>query len=282
MDGRVALEEYLLKRQLDGIADSTIEQYEISANRLFDHLSADVGDITLTALQKYLLGYTNVITRATQIKNLRTFFKYLVENGHLSENPFDGIDNPRLPKRFPKVLTEAEMKKLIIGVSGSHKNLSIVLLMCDSGIRASELGSIKKSDVNYDEGNILIEKGKGDKSRMVYISQITARALKSYLSRRRDNQEWLFLTERGNPYNRDSLRLLIYRLSEKHIGRKISPHVLRHTFATLYVKNGGDSHSLKELLGHADTRMAEIYVNFVGKDIQEIHQRCSPVRLVTG
>lgn len=285
-----AYDDFLLAKQLQGVSNATLLAYEYSIRRMLKTVGRDYKDLTTSDIRKYLVGLNvGTVSLGIYVKNLKVFFRWLVDEGYREDNPMDRIANPKSSQPLPRILDEGEICRLIDAAKRNRRDTAIILLLLDTGLRASELASLSRGDVNLDDGSLLVRHGKGNKSRYVYISPTTIRALRLYLSRRKDTDPSLFLSQRGETLNRDSLRLLVYRLSQKAglsngtNDRRISPHTIRRTFAVMYVKQGGDPHSLQRLMGHTSIRMSELYVNLAGRDIKEAHDRYSPVtRVIQG
>jgi site-specific recombinase XerD len=275
-------EDFILSKELQGVSANTIERYKYSIERMIREVEiTDIRDITAGDIRRWLMGRgVKPVSVGIDIKNLRTFFTWVVAEGHLNESPMDKIPNPKIPQIPPKALEENEIYRLMEAAKRSPRDTAVVLVLIDCGLRASELGSLTRDDLALDDMSLTVRHGKGGKARTVYISETTIRALRRYLRTRQDADPALFLSRQGQPLNRDSLRLLTYRLSDRaglNNGRRVSPHCLRATFATQYCLAGGDAHSLQRLMGHSSTRMAERYVNLVGKDVAAAHRRYSPV-----
>ena len=279
MESEAVISDYIISKQLQGVCQSTLRSYEHSIDRL-KKVWPDVAFLDTKTLRQYFATIPNDVTRSIHIKNLRVLYRWMVAEGYREDEPMVRIPNPRIPQVFPKTVSDDDIKALIKTAKKSPRDLAIVLLLLDTGLRASELGSLERDDVDIDNRTLLVRVGKGRKSRMVYFSILTARALRRHLAHRKDTDPALFLSERYQPINRDSLRHLTYRLSDRAGIKRVSPHMLRHTFATQYVASGGDPFSLQRIMGHADNRIAMRYVHLNGGDVQAAHSRHSPVERV--
>lgn len=195
------------------------------------------------------------------------------------------IPTPLLPQPIPKVLNQEEIIRLVRVSRKSPRNLSIVLTLLDTGVRSQELCDIELDSVDLKSRTLNIRCGKGGKDRVVYLSNITARAISRWLSVRPNDScdNALFLSYHTRErLDGDGLRHLINRLADKagiknSEGKHISPSTLRKTFATSYISNGGDVHSLARLLGHSTIRTAQYYVYLAGGDVKNIHRKYSPI-----
>ena len=276
------LQDFLIAKELQGCSDATLEGYEFVTRKMLEGIDKDVIEITPTDLRSYLSNLTVCkVSLSSYQKNLKVFFGWLIKEELITKNPFDNIPMPQCPTVFPKILSEAEINKLINVAKKSKRDLAVLLVLIDCGVRASELCQIELEDLDLSGRSILIKKGKGNKSRYVFFSDLTARALNRYINSRPesfDNALFLSITRKQN-IDRATLRQIIKRLGDKAgITSQCSPHVLRHSCATLYIRGGGDIHSLQLLLGHTTTAMTSRYVHLVSADIKQSHAKFSPVR----
>lgn len=275
-------QDFLLAKELEGVSPTTIQRYEFSIKRMLLEVDIDdIQDISTTDIRRWLAGReVKSVTKGIDVKNLRTFFKWAASERYRADNPMDRIPTPKVAQRPPKVLDEDEMRRLIQAAKQSPRDLAIVLVLVDCGLRASELGALERDDLDFDGLSLLVRNGKGGKPRTAFFSPTTARAVRRYLRTRKDTDPALFLSQRSEPVNRDSLRLLLYRLSDRaglNNGRRVSPHVLRATFATRFASNGGGAHILQRLMGHSNVATSERYVSLAGRDLAAAHRRYSPV-----
>ncbi|MDR0818697.1 MAG: tyrosine-type recombinase/integrase [Oscillospiraceae bacterium] len=204
---------------------------------------------------------------------IRSFFKYLtVKTGKLKSNPVEDWDMPKRKGTLPKYLTLEESVRLLENVGGRHKarDYCILTIFLNCGLRISELVGLDLQDIRSDHLRVL---GKGNKERIVYINDATADAINAYLLERPalgDNLKALFLSQQHQRISRSAVHLLV----KKHIGeaslseREYSSHKLRHTAATLMLKNGVDVRVLQELLGHEHLNTTQIYTHVENADLK--------------
>jgi site-specific recombinase XerD len=223
------------------------------------------------------------------MRSIRVFCNFLAREGLVDVSPFEGVEIPRVPEAYPKVLSEAEITKLIKVCKGSSwldvRNRAILLTFLDTGIRLSELVQLDLADVNLGAFSLRIRRGKGGKERHVFMGRTLFRAMRRWLDARgyTSFQGALFVTRKGTRIDRRNVQRTIERIARRAglNGTRVTPHLLRHTFATHYIKNGGDPFSLQRILGHSDIKTTMIYVNLAGASLREAHARASPVdRLV--
>ncbi len=213
-------------------------------------------------------------SRARKLATLRSLYKYLtVKTGKLEKNPLDGFDSPKLRRSLPKYLSLEESVALLNGVGGRNpeRDRCILTIFLNCGLRISELVGLNISDVSE---NRLRVTGKGDRERVVYMNQAVADAINAYLPYRKkygtDSTAALFVSERGDRIARST----VHRLVKVHLGEAgleqdgYSAHKLRHTAATLMLRNGVDVRTLQELLGHEHLNTTEIYTHIENTDLR--------------
>jgi len=280
---KLAREDYLLAKQLQGISPRTLSDYEGGTGQFVVYLEDNDLPLTTASVRRFLSTLdVGPVTLGIRIKVLRTFCRWLHGERYLKTDVMAPIPNPKVPTVFPYVLAEDDIRKLIMVAKKKPRDLALVLVMLDTGIRASECCNLTLDDVDLEGKSLLIRNGKGQKQRLTFFSDTTARAISRWLAYRPSDtfDDAVFISQRtGMRLNRNSLAMAIKRLGERAgiKGTRVSPHTLRHTFATAWIRNGGDTHSLQKMMGHTTTRMAERYVHLVGADVSELHRRYSPV-----
>jgi len=286
---QVLFNNFILASQIEGKAERTLEQY----NRVLVPFAALVKNkppeaISPADIREYLsnLNKKNLAKQTiwTHYKELRVFFNFCHREGYLKANPMELIRKPKVDKLLPRTLTSDEIKALLRVAKGKgflgKRNAALVALMFDSGLRASEVCGLKLTDVSL-ENQIVRVLGKGGKERVIPFSKTTAKLLLSYLKARgnRPFEEHFFISRYGDRLTRHGL-IKVYKCLAERAGvdkRKISPHVLRHSFATAWCRAGGDVKKLQFLLGHADVRTTGIYVHLTAKDLSQAHGEFSPL-----
>ena len=212
-------------------------------------------------------------SRARKLATLRSLYKYLtIKTGKLEKNPLDGFDSPKLRRSLPKYLTLEESISLLNNVGGRNpeRDRCILTIFLNCGLRISELVGLNVSDVNENRLRVI---GKGDRERIVYINQAVADAINTYLPFRKkygSATPALFISERGERIARSTVhRLVKVHLGEAGLDREgYSAHKLRHTAATLMLRNGVDVRTLQELLGHEHLNTTEIYTHIENTDLR--------------
>lgn len=221
------------------------------------------------------------------ISGLKSFYKQLVINGDIELNPMQYVQTPKIPKKLPEVLSHAEIEAMIKSIDLStlagERDKTIMMLMYGCGLRVSELTNLKINNLYFDEGFIKVI-GKGEKERLVPIGGKTIRQVKHYLLYYRrnvetaDSKNTLILNQRGNSISRIYVFKTIQKLALKSgIKKTVSPHTLRHSFATVLVEAGADLRAVQQMLGHESITTTEIYTHldkaYLKTVIEQYHPR---------
>lgn len=274
-------------------SDLTINGYLKDLNIFLEYLNdnnvksyndIEYKDIRLYISYLYDLKYANK-TISRHISSLKSFFKYLKKENIIVNNPCVLISNPKIQKRLPKFLNFDETEKLLNAFDNNNylgiRNNLILELLYSTGVRVSELVNIKIKDIDLIEKNIRIL-GKGSKERIVYFGNVCLNKINKYLKvsyslLNKDNIEYLLLSKTGKKINDREIRKVIDDAS-KIIGLdiKISPHVLRHTFATHMLTDGADLRSVQELLGHENLSTTQIYTHLTNEKIRDEYLKAHP------
>lgn len=274
------------------IADLNRDAWIGFFNWLHDHINTPDGCATRPSKPLSAKTRRNIHT------NLSALYTWLVKSGYLSDNLIRTIDRPG-SKSTPQIdpLTHGEIDRLIEAceqtarwstkdtTSERHTALRdklIVKLLLDTGLRASELCDIQIEHLSLARKQIRIPHGKGDKYRVVHFGNRTGKLMWEYLDPRMGStnpKDYLFYVDDSNPrrLNRHALANMLKRLGDRAGVKNVHPHRFRHTFATEYLRNGGQMLALKDLLGHSNFEMVEHYAHFVQNDVERDHQNASPV-----
>ncbi len=219
---------------------------------------------------------TRSIVRA--VSALRGFFNFLLAEGNIVHNPLEELETPRFIMPIPDVLSEEEMLMLLQMPSGSKTSVrdrTILELLYATGLRVSELIQLKKSDINL-EGGFLIASGKRSKERIVPLGEFSREAIKQYIEKEKPKGIFLFPNKRGEKLTRQAVWKLIGKYGKKMEKTHISPHTIRHTFATHLLEGGADLRSVQILLGHEDISTTQIYTHVDKKRLKEVHKKFHP------
>jgi integrase/recombinase XerD len=256
-------------------------------NTWSEKIDFDIVNLSRQDLREFLIDLSRENLSATSVSRiisaLRGFYKFLLFDRHIAKNPAEDLVAPQKASYLPKFLNQTEIEELLLvpDVSGEIglRNRAMLETMYAAGLRVSEVCSLQLGDVELDAG-ILTCKGKGGKTRKVPIGKSAVEWLKSYLilRRRKENIEIqnLFVSASGNPLSRQEIFLMVKECGEK-IGREdISPHTLRHSFATHLIQNRADVRSVQQMLGHADISTTQIYTHLSDSHLRKSYERFHP------
>ena len=268
-------------------SENTISNYRKDLN-LFLNFSNNKIDVDYSFIRTYLQylhnkKYTNK-SIARHISSLKSFYKFLSKNEFVKDNPCLLISNPKIEKKLPNYINYNDLKVLftipdkndVLGL----RNLLILELLYSTGIRVSELVNIKLSDIDFNNNRIFIL-GKGNKERYVLYGKICSNLLKEYLEKSRNklnkNSEYLLLNKFGNKITDRAIRMIIDDIVKKScLKLNVSPHTLRHTFATHLLNEGADLKIVQELLGHENISTTGIYTHVSNEHLRKVYLDTHP------
>lgn len=274
-----------------GLSPNTLEGYRRDLEDFFSYLLA-VGKKPLEARPRIFSGYLMHLasrglapsTIRRRFSALRGFYAFMMELGRISSDPTEDVDTPKTWKILPHVLDLSEVERLL-EAPPSHTPLGLrdrtmLELLYATGMRVSELVGLRLMDVDLEEGLVRLQ-GKGQKERVVPMGQEAIDWLKSYLKVRmkmdKKGSPYLFLTTRGGPMTRQRFWQLVKGYARAvGITKKISPHTLRHSFATHLLERGADLRAVQELLGHADLSTTQIYTHVARSHLVEVYKKSHP------
>ena len=272
-----------------GLSKNTIANYTLDIEKLCLYLEQNaisISPIKITeeTIQQFIYAISKEVNARSQariISGLKSFFSYLIFEYYRSDSPMELIEAPRLGRKLPDTLSVQDIDNLIAAIDLSkpegERNRAILETLYGCGLRVSELVSLKISDLFFDEGFIKIT-GKGDKQRFVPISEVTQKyillyrnLIRSHLQIQKGFEDTLFLNRRGKQLTRAMIFTIIKELAVAiNLNKVISPHTLRHSFATHLLENGADLRSIQLLLGHESITTTEIYVHLDRKHLTQI------------
>ena len=280
-----------------GMSANTIAAYRRDLDKFFgwnrDNGKVPLHEICLSTMTAYLEYLQQFELAASSIaRNLvaiRMFFRFLMLEGVVAESTVDLVTSPKLWQRLPRVLSPEMVDELLVAPLPSvdrycRRDRAILALMYATGCRVSEVCNIRIQDVNLLDRYCRCT-GKGNKQRMVSLTPVAVDAIKTWLERERadmvrngelDNG-WLFVTRSGNRMNRETIWELVQRYATRiGAGAEISPHTLRHSFATHLLAAGADIRALQEMLGDASIRTTQIYTHVDHSRLKAVHKSCHP------
>lgn len=275
---------------------NTIESYSSDVEKLAGYLRENGVSRPEDATGDDLCRYVGTLaeqeiskrSQARAISSIKSFYDFMQREGRMSTSPCDALDSPKIQQYLPVVLSVEEVESLINAVDLSkkegHRNKAMMEMLYSCGLRVSELVNLKISDLFFDEGFIRVL-GKGSKQRLIPVGEYAVKAVTLYLDQRRTLpvargcEDILFLNRRGNKLSRQMVFTIINDLAATaHISKKISPHTLRHSFATHLVENGADLRVVQQMLGHESILTTEIYTHIDTAKWQETILKYHPER----
>lgn len=265
---------------------NTIDAYRHDLHLLLIHLSGQgltPTDVKLDDLQRFAAWIhergIGPKSQARILSGVRTFYHYLVVDGYLEVDPTELLESPHLPKHLPEYLTTEEVDRLEAAIdltsAEGHRNRAIIEVFFSCGLRVSELVELKLSNLFLNERFMRVV-GKGGKERLVPISQRAVGELELWFDDRRQmrikpgEDDYVFLNRRGHHLTRTMILIMVKRLGEAAgIKKNLSPHTLRHSFATALLRGGADLRVIQVLLGHADIATTEIYTHMDDESLRQ-------------
>lgn len=261
------------------LSDNSVEAYLNDVYKLEKYFSEIGRDISPAAvsypdLKEFLIWYglnnKNTRTQSRVLSGVRAFFRYLLIEGEINENPASLLESPKIGLKLPEVLSVLEIDRIISEIDLSkpegHRNKAIIETLYGCGLRVSELVNLRMTDIHYNEEYVVVT-GKGDKQRLVPVSGKALKEIDIYKQDRNrlaviTDQNILFLNRRGKRLTRAMIFTIIKDLAAKAgIRKNISPHTFRHSFATHMIEAGADLRAVQEMLGHESILTTEIYTH---------------------
>ncbi|MFN8211001.1 MAG: site-specific tyrosine recombinase XerD [Bacteroidales bacterium] len=275
-----ALKDFEIYLRLEkSLSPNSIEAYLNDVSKLEKFCSEDgrstaPADVSYNDLKDFLAWYNsetaNARTQSRVLSGIRAFFRYLLIEGAVTENPSSLIESPKTGLKLPEVLSVAEIDRIIGAIDLSkpegHRNKAIIETLYGAGLRVSELVNLRITDINFGEGYVVVT-GKGNKQRLVPIGSGALKEIELYRADRKllpsiTDENILFLNRRGKKLTRVMIFTIIKDLASRAgIRKKISPHTFRHSFATHMVEAGADLRAVQEMLGHESILTTEIYTH---------------------
>ena len=291
------IREYMTMLKAErNLARNSLESYERDLNQyhLFLHQILHlktIRNVTLPHMRSYIRHLKDKGLAANSVKraisSIRTYHNFLSAERYMKDNPAQLLDLPKVPQKLPNVLTVNEVDSILRGIPEkapmARRDLAIFEMMYSCGLRVTELCDIKTIDIFLDSEMIRVC-GKGDKQRFVPIGPIARENLKNYLNHERPalaekspNVGEVFLSRNGRKLTRMMIWILLKKwVQTAEINKEVSPHTLRHSFATHLLEGGADLRSVQEMLGHSDIATTQIYTHLDKAHLQSEHRRFHP------
>lgn len=275
-DIRDKVDMFLSAKRLEGLSDLTIEGYALDLRIFARHISKPVEEIATGDIRAYLATFEHLkmSSIAKKLSVLKSFFGWLSDEEIIPRDPARRIKPPKKEQRLPKALTIEELEMLREACK-THRERALIEVLYATGGRLSEIQSLDKADINYQTMSARVI-GKGNKEREVYLSYKALYHLKKYIMSRLDDELALFVTER-RPFRRVSNRAIqraIKVIADRSgVTKKVHPHTMRHTFATLTLNNGADISSVQALLGHSSPATTQVYAQVTAEKKREAYKK---------
>ena len=268
-----------------GMSGNTLDAYQRDLQKLLDYLASeekDVLDVTLEDLQHFAAGLHDIGIHARSqcriLSGIRSFYHYLLIDGYRDDDPTELLESPQIGEHLPEVLSTAEVDQLEASIDLSkwegHRNRAIIETLFSCGLRVSELVNLKLSNLYLDEEFVRVM-GKGSKERLVPISKRAIQELRwwfddrNHMSIKPGEEDYVFLNRRGAHLTRVMILIMIKRQAElAGIQKTISPHTLRHSFATALLEGGADLRIIQALLGHERIGTTEVYTHVTNQALR--------------
>lgn len=278
-----------------GLSLNSISSYSNDVNKLIryiknNEINKSPFNIENDDIQQFIYQSSKEINARSQarlISGLRNFFDYLIFEDYRKENPTDLIEAPKIGRKLPDTLSEEDIDKIIsqidLSSSEGERNRVMIETLYSCGLRVSEMIQLKISDLYFEEGFIRVT-GKGDKQRFVPINGYTIKLIDQYKEYSRANikvqkgfEDTLFLNRRGKQISRNMVFMILKDLVNKAgIHKKVSPHTLRHSFATHLLENGADLRAIQQMLGHESITTTEIYMHLDRSFLKTVVEKYHP------
>ena len=286
--------QYFLKIER-GLSENSIKAYSQDINKLINYLdgydmAVSPNEIGTELIERFI--YQTAKTRAARsqarmISGLRNFFDYLIFEDYRKENPTDLLEAPKIGRKLPDTLSEQEINKIIAQIDLSkpegERNKAMLETLYSCGLRVTEMIQLKISDLYFEEGFIRVI-GKGNKQRFVPVNSFMIRLINNYkdlirtsLTVQKGFEDTLFLNRRGKQISRNMVFMILKDLTEKAgIHKTVSPHTLRHSFATHLLENGADLRAIQQMLGHESITTTEIYMHLDKSRLKQVVEEFHP------
>lgn len=279
---------------IKGLSKNTVDSYRTDVEKLFEFLKAkkihSIDDIRPDHLRDFIVDLSvnglsiRSVNRCTV--SVKQFFKYLLLENILESDPTINLVTPKMTRTLPEVLSLEDIETILSCPDPSTfeglRDAAMLEVLYASGIRVSELVNLTLTSLNQDHGYLTVF-GKGGKERLSPIGQTALKKVKDYLSLSRPHlikdkiSDYIFITRYGSNFTRQGFWKIIKNYASKAgIQKNISPHTIRHSFATHLLENGADLRTIQMLLGHSDISTTQIYTHVEGKRLRDIHRKFHP------
>ena len=274
------------------VSNNTLQSYERDLKQYERYLSEqgkEYKEETNEGIKEYITYMQEIGKKSSTISrglaSIRSFYQYGVKNKDVENDPTEGISSPKIEKRVPSVLTSSEVALLLdqpknVDLKGTRDKAMLEFAYA-TGMRVTEIISLNFEDVDLEKGFATCRNGK--KERTVPLGEMSLKALKDYVENARnimikdENEKALFVNVNGQRLTRQGFwKIIKYYKEQAHIEKDITPHVLRHSFATHLLQNGADLKSIQTMLGHSDILSTQVYMQFQDESLKNIYKKAHP------
>ena len=282
------IEDFLRYLLIDkGYSKNTISSYRIDLERFNEYFkNKGINEIDNSDLKKYIKSLDlNEKSISRTISSLKSFYKFLIIEKIVKNNPTDGLYMPKVKKSLPNIMSVEDVTKLLdikLDDHFSYRNKAMLELMYATGLRVSELVELKLNDIDFSDDIIRIM-GKGSKERIIPIGDIALAYLEEYINNHRslmlkgNSCDYVFLNNHGKKMTRQGFFKIIKKIAKDvGINSEISPHTLRHSFASHLLKYGADLRTIQELLGHSDISTTQVYTHIANEELRKNYDEYHP------
>ena len=273
-------------------SNNTLQSYKRDIKQYENYLETNgkaYNEITNKDMKEYIEHLKEIgkkpSTISRNIASIRSFYQYEVKNKVIAEDPTEGIQSPKVEKRVPSILTSNEVTLLLEQPKNSDlkgiRDKAMLEFAYATGMRVTEIISLNVEDVNLEEGYVQCKTG--NKIRNIPIGNLSLKALKEYVNNARnvlikkDDTKALFVNVNGTRLTRQGFwKIIKYYKEQAHIAKDITPHVLRHSFATHLLQNGADLKAIQAMLGHSDILSTQVYMQFQDDSLKDVYRKAHP------
>ncbi len=274
------------------LSNNTLQSYNRDINQYKDYLSQNhinYMKVTNEDIKEYLKYLQNVgkktSTTSRNLASIRSFYQYLIRIKKLKKDPTENIQSPKVEKRVPSVLTSQEVELLLnqpkdVDLKGTRDKAMLEVAYA-TGMRVTEIISLNVEDIYIDEGFVVCKSG--NKQRNIPLGSLSIAALKEYMEKARpimikdENEKSLFVNVNGQRLTRQGFwKIVKFYKEQAHITKDITPHVLRHSFATHLLQNGADLKAIQTMLGHSDISSTQVYMQFQDNGLKNVYKKAHP------
>ena len=274
------------------LSDNTLQSYKRDIKQFKEYLNQkgkDYSNITKEDMKEYIEHLQSIGKKASTISrciaSIRSFYQYELKNKKVEQDPTDQIQSPKIEKRVPSVLTSKEVALLLeqpkdVDLKGIRDKAMLEFAYA-TGMRVTEIISLNLEDVNIEEGYVTCKNG--SKQRNIPLGTMSLKALKEYIENARgilikdESEKSLFVNINGKRLTRQGFwKIIKYYKEQAHITKDITPHVLRHSFATHLLQNGADLKAIQTMLGHSDISSTQVYMQFQDSGLKNVYKKAHP------